>query len=76
MFGVVGNICLAFMFFPVTRGSSVLPLVGLTSESCMKYHIWLGHIAMLLFTAHGLGYIIHWAIIHQLSAVSQELTIY
>ncbi|KAG2380308.1 Ferric reduction oxidase [Vigna angularis] len=69
MFGVVGNICLVFMFFPVARGSSVLPLLGLTSESCIKYHIWLGHIAMLLFTAHGLSFIIHWAIIHHLSAM-------
>jgi len=69
-FGIVGNICLVFMFFPVARGSSVLPLLGLTSESSIKYHIWLGHIAMLLFTAHGLSFIIHWAIIHQISTVS------
>ncbi|WVZ16309.1 hypothetical protein V8G54_009291 [Vigna mungo] len=68
-FGVVGNICLVFMFFPVARGSSVLPLLGLTSESCIKYHIWLGHIAMLLFTAHGLSFIIHWAIINHMSAM-------
>ncbi|CAM8977450.1 unnamed protein product [Rhodiola kirilowii] len=26
--GLVGNICLAFMFFPVTRASSILPLFG------------------------------------------------
>jgi len=58
------------MFFPVARGSSLLPLLGLTSESSIKYHIWLGHIAMLLFTAHGLSFIIHWAIIHQISTVS------
>ncbi|KAG4940240.1 hypothetical protein JHK87_044111 [Glycine soja] len=60
--GVVGNICLAFMFFPVARGSSVLPLLDLTSESCIKYHIWLGNIAMTLFTSHGLCYIILWAV--------------
>ncbi|CAH1447893.1 unnamed protein product [Lactuca virosa] len=24
--GLIGNICLAFLFFPVTRGSSILPL--------------------------------------------------
>lgn len=61
MLGLVGNICLAFLFFPVTRGSSVLRLIGLTSESSIKYHIWLGHIVMTLFTAHGLCYIIFWA---------------
>ncbi|KAI3449206.1 hypothetical protein Pfo_005871 [Paulownia fortunei] len=65
--GLVGNIALSFLFFPVTRGSSVLPLFGLTSEASVKYHIWLGHIVMTLFTAHGLCYIIFWAATHQLS---------
>ncbi|PIA49251.1 hypothetical protein AQUCO_01300240v1 [Aquilegia coerulea] len=65
--GLVGNIVLAFLFFPVARGSSILPLFGLTSESSIKYHIWLGHITMTLFTAHGLCYIVYWAATHQLS---------
>uniref|UniRef100_A0A7N0TRN6 Ferric oxidoreductase domain-containing protein n=1 Tax=Kalanchoe fedtschenkoi TaxID=63787 RepID=A0A7N0TRN6_KALFE len=33
---------------------------GLTSESSIKYHIWLGHITMANFTAHGLCYVIYW----------------
>ncbi|KAF5184395.1 Ferric reduction oxidase, partial [Thalictrum thalictroides] len=65
--GNLGNICLALLFFPVTRGSSVLPLVGLTSEASIKYHIWLGHITMTLFTAHGVLYIIFWIATNQLS---------
>ncbi|KAK7374309.1 hypothetical protein VNO80_07737 [Phaseolus coccineus] len=65
--GLVGNICLVFLFFPVVRSSSVLPLLGLTPESCIKYHIWLGHIAMTLFTAHGISFIVYWAVTHQLS---------
>ncbi|RDX68599.1 Ferric reduction oxidase 2, partial [Mucuna pruriens] len=65
--GVIGNICLAFMFFPVARGSCVLPLFGLTSENSIKYHIWLGHVAMTLFTSHGICYIIYWAVTHQIS---------
>ncbi|XP_073127776.1 ferric reduction oxidase 2-like isoform X1 [Henckelia pumila] len=65
--GLVGNIALAFLFFPVTRGSSVLSLFGLTSEASVKYHIWLGHITMTLFTAHGLCYVIYWAATHELS---------
>ncbi|PIA47982.1 hypothetical protein AQUCO_01400521v1 [Aquilegia coerulea] len=65
--GSLGNICLALLFFPVARGSSVLPLVGLTSEASIKYHIWLGHITMVLFTAHGLLYIIYWIAMNQLS---------
>ncbi|KAF3639076.1 Ferric reduction oxidase 2, partial [Capsicum annuum] len=69
--GLVGNICLAFLFFPVTRGSSILRLFGLTSESSVKYHIWLGHAVMALFTAHGLCFIFFWANTHQLSKMLQ-----
>ena len=67
--GLAGNICLTLLFFPVTRGSSILPLFGLTSEGCIKYHIWLGHLVMALFTAHGLGYLLLWAVTGQLSEV-------
>ncbi|KAL2456083.1 Ferric reduction oxidase 4 [Forsythia ovata] len=58
--GYIGNTCWAFLFFPVTRTSSILPLVGLTSESSIKYHIWLGHLSMVLFAAHSIGFIIYW----------------
>ncbi|GFZ01120.1 ferric reduction oxidase 5 [Actinidia rufa] len=65
--GYIGNICWAFLFFPVTRGSSILPLVGLTSESSIKYHIWLGHLSMILFTAHSVGFIIYWSMTNQMA---------
>ncbi|KAI4369873.1 hypothetical protein MLD38_018271 [Melastoma candidum] len=65
--GLVGNIGLAFLFFPVTRGSSLLAFFGLTSESSIKYHIWLGHMVMAIFTVHGLCYIVFWIITHQIS---------
>ncbi|KAG0460718.1 hypothetical protein HPP92_021015 [Vanilla planifolia] len=65
--GLVGNICCAFLFFPVTRSSSLLPLIGLTSESSIKYHIWLGHLVMTLFSAHGLCFIVAWASTGQIS---------
>ncbi|KAL7146285.1 hypothetical protein ABFS83_06G030600 [Erythranthe nasuta] len=67
MLGLVGNICFCFLFFPINRGSSILRLVGLTSESSVKYHIWLGHTVLTLFTAHGVCYIIYWATTHQIS---------
>ncbi|CAN6882934.1 unnamed protein product [Brassica oleracea] len=65
--GFIGNICLAFLFLPVARGSSLLPAVGLTSESSIKYHIWLGHMVIAIFTAHGLCYIIYWVSVHEIS---------
>ncbi|XP_073128898.1 ferric reduction oxidase 4-like [Henckelia pumila] len=58
--GYLGNTCWAFLFFPVTRWSCLLPLVGLTSESSIKYHIWLGHISNALFAAHSIGFMIYW----------------
>ncbi|PON96997.1 Cytochrome b245, heavy chain [Trema orientale] len=63
--GYIGNTCWAFLFFPVTRGSSILPLVGLTSESSIKYHIWLGHLSMVLFAAHTVGFVIYWVMTNQ-----------
>nr|GEV82859.1 ferric reduction oxidase 2-like [Tanacetum cinerariifolium] len=66
-FGLIGNLCLAFLFFPVTRGSSILSLFGLTSEASIKYHMWLGHIVMTLFSSHGVCYIIYWIATNQTS---------
>uniref|UniRef100_A0A0D9XBR3 ferric-chelate reductase (NADH) n=1 Tax=Leersia perrieri TaxID=77586 RepID=A0A0D9XBR3_9ORYZ len=63
---LAGHLCFAFLFFPITRISSLLPLIGLTSDSSIKYHIWLGHIVMVLFTAHGVGYFVYWASTNQL----------
>lgn len=67
--GLLGNLCCAFLFVPVTRMSSILPLVGLTSEASVKYHIWLGHIVMTVFTAHGLCFVILWAAAKELNEV-------
>ncbi|XP_050203919.1 ferric reduction oxidase 2-like [Mercurialis annua] len=69
LLSLAGNLCLTFLFFPVVRGSSVLPLFGLTAEGSIKYHIWIGHLMMVFFTAHGVGYIIYWAITNQISEV-------
>ncbi|GAB2271740.1 hypothetical protein Dimus_006569 [Dionaea muscipula] len=66
---LIGNICLAFLFFPVTRASSVLPLFGLTSEGSIKYHTWLGNLVMLLFTSHGICYIVFWHATNDLSQI-------
>ncbi|XP_065860129.1 ferric reduction oxidase 4-like [Euphorbia lathyris] len=65
--GYIGNITWAFLFFPVTRGSPILGIFGLTSESSIKYHIWLGHISMVLFSAHTIGFITYYAMTHQMA---------
>ncbi|XP_076920446.1 ferric reduction oxidase 4-like [Bidens hawaiensis] len=71
--GYIGNITWAFLFFPVTRGSSLLRLVGLTSESSIKYHIWLGHVSMVLFALHSVGFIIYWGITDKMYLVLLQL---
>ncbi|KAF9615577.1 hypothetical protein IFM89_024666 [Coptis chinensis] len=70
--GIVGNICIAFLFFPVARGSSVSQLIGLTSECSVKYQIWLGHIVMTLFTAHDLCYIVYLATTDRISELTDH----
>ncbi|CAI9101896.1 OLC1v1000050C2 [Oldenlandia corymbosa var. corymbosa] len=65
--GLAGNVALTFLFVPVTRGSSILAFLGLSSEASIKYHMWLGNIAMALFTAHGTLYIIYWGLTDRLS---------
>lgn len=75
--GYIGNTCWAFLFFPVTRGSSILPLIGLTSESSIKYHIWLGHLSNLLFALHSVGFIIYWwAMSHEMYLMLQWSSTY
>ncbi|KAM4134008.1 hypothetical protein ACJW30_01G375600 [Castanea mollissima] len=61
-FGTIGLYCLAFLFLPVARGSVLLRLIDIPFEHATRYHVWLGHLTMLLFTLHGLFYIIAWTI--------------
>ncbi|EEF46631.1 ferric-chelate reductase, putative [Ricinus communis] len=59
-FGLVGAFCLSFMFIPVSRGSVLLRLLNIPFEHAIRYHIWLGHLCMCLFTLHGSFYFIGW----------------
>ncbi|PKI50258.1 hypothetical protein CRG98_029331 [Punica granatum] len=59
--GSIGLYCTAFLFLPVARGSVLLRLVDIPFEQAARYHVWLGHLTMLLFTFHGLCYVIAWA---------------
>lgn len=59
-FGLIGLFCLAFLFVPVSRGSALLRLVDIPFEHAARYHVWLGHLTMLIFSLHGLFYVIAW----------------
>ncbi|XP_065869668.1 ferric reduction oxidase 6-like [Euphorbia lathyris] len=58
--GLTGIFCLSFMFIPVARGSSLLRLLNISSMHAIRYHIWLAHLCMCLFTSHGFLYLIGW----------------
>ncbi|KAL9237330.1 hypothetical protein vseg_011891 [Gypsophila vaccaria] len=64
--GYASNVAWAFVFFPVTRFSSILPLVGLTYESSIKYHIWIGQAVMVLSALHSAGFFIYWLMTNQM----------
>ncbi|KAD4179673.1 hypothetical protein R6Q59_023110 [Mikania micrantha] len=69
-FGSIGLICLVFMFLPVARGSILLRILDIPFEHAIRYHVWLGHLTMTLFTLHGLCYFSSWIledrVLHQL----------
>ncbi|KAL6838309.1 hypothetical protein ACP4OV_031813 [Aristida adscensionis] len=59
--GSVGLFCMVFLFLPVSRGSVLLRLIDIPFEHATRYHVWLGHLTMALFTLHGLFYVISWS---------------
>lgn len=61
-FGLIGLFCLAFLFLPVARGSILLRLIDIPFEHATRYHVWLGHLTMVIFTIHGLFYVAAWAL--------------
>ncbi|KAH9305484.1 hypothetical protein KI387_009888, partial [Taxus chinensis] len=64
--GSVGALCLAFLFFPITRGSVLLQLLNVSFEISVKYHIWIANVTMAILTAHGMCYLLIWESKHNL----------
>lgn len=58
--GSVGLFCMAFLFLPIARGSVLLRLINIPFEHATRYHVWLGHLTMTIFTLHGLCYVTVW----------------
>ncbi|XP_045804561.1 ferric reduction oxidase 7, chloroplastic-like isoform X3 [Trifolium pratense] len=58
--GMMGKMCLAFLFIPISRGSVLLRFIDIPFEHATKYHVWLGHLTIVLFTLHGLFFAIEW----------------
>jgi ferric-chelate reductase len=50
--GHVAQLHLALLFLPVTRNSVWVPLLGASFERAVKFHRWLGRLALLSTVAH------------------------
>lgn len=78
--GLIGLFCLSLLFLPISRGSIFLRLIDIPFEHATRYHVWLGHLTMVLFTLHGLAYVIAWAmegrLIEQVSIFSLHIIVY
>ncbi|KAL5789081.1 hypothetical protein ACOSQ2_003969 [Xanthoceras sorbifolium] len=45
-FGMIGLLCMVFLFLPVARGSVLLRLIDIPFEHATRYHVWLGHLTL------------------------------
>jgi len=62
--GLLAEICLALLLFPILRGLSILRLLGIQFEASVRYHIWLGTSMVFFATLHGAGTLFVWGISH------------
>lgn len=74
MLGWVSMIPLALLFLPVTRGSPILKLIDIPFEHAVKYHVWLGHLTLILVLAHGVAYLIFYSLMNEAHLVSNPYT--
>ncbi|VVA19059.1 Hypothetical predicted protein [Prunus dulcis] len=52
-FGLLAEVCLAFLLFPILRGLALFWLLGIQFEASVRYHIWLGTAMIFFATFHG-----------------------
>ncbi|XP_021762849.1 ferric reduction oxidase 8, mitochondrial-like [Chenopodium quinoa] len=65
-FGLLAEICLGFLLFPILRGLSIYRLLGIQFEASVRYHIWLGTTLTFFAILHGAGTLFIWGINHQI----------
>jgi len=72
MLGWVSMIPIALLFLPVTRGSPILKLIDIPFEHAVKYHVWLGHLTLILVLAHGVAYGIFYGVMNEAHLVIKQ----
>lgn len=63
-FGLLAEVCLAFLLFPILRGLALFRLLGIQFEASVRYHIWLGTALIFFATFHGASTLFVWGISH------------
>ncbi|KAG2497451.1 hypothetical protein HYH03_004606 [Edaphochlamys debaryana] len=58
--GWVGRLDILLLFFPLPRCNFLGWLIGADFPQLIKYHRWLGHGTMLVYSLHGIGYMSYW----------------
>lgn len=63
-FGLLAEVCLAFLLFPILRGLALFRLLGIQFEASVRYHIWLGTALIFFATFHGASTLFIWGVSH------------
>ncbi|KAL6281050.1 hypothetical protein ACE6H2_017931 [Prunus campanulata] len=63
-FGLLAEVCLAFLLFPILRGLALFRLLGIQFEASVRYHIWLGTAMIFFATFHGASTLFVWGVSH------------
>lgn len=56
-----GEFMMSVLLLPVSRMSPWLTWMGLSANDCMKYHRWMGMVAIILISIHSLIWLFVWA---------------
>ncbi|KAG0553861.1 hypothetical protein KC19_12G045000 [Ceratodon purpureus] len=62
---------LSLLCFPVSRGSPLLRMIGIPFQHAVKYHRWLGHLTLTLYSTHSILFIWVFATEHDASKLLQ-----
>ncbi|CAL2249786.1 unnamed protein product [Prunus armeniaca] len=75
-FGLLAEVCLAFLLFPILRGLALFRLLGIQFEAFVRYHIWLGTATIFFATFHGASTLFIWGFSHFIQEEIWEWQIY
>ncbi|CAL8138759.1 unnamed protein product [Prunus armeniaca] len=70
-FGLLAEVCLAFLLFPILRGLALFRLLGIQFEASVRHYLWLGTAMIFFATFHGASTLFIWGVSHFIQEESQ-----